>query len=220
MIRKRDARWASATERAKVAAQLLEEAQALSEECAIASPADVARNQLPAPLHAAAAEVDIAPTPVAAAPAPAAPVAAPNAPSAPSTPAERGARLLASDMVEALNSSQRDLELRLRSAPDDAEALLGLGVLLCRKGLWSAAVAHLRRAAELAPGEVEAWSRLGETLNRLDDLDGARAAYERAVTLDAAHPRALYGLGVVFDRLSRPADATAMYRRSREAAGR
>jgi len=51
VIRKRDARWASATERAKVAAQLLEEAQALSEECAIASPADVARSQLPAPLH-------------------------------------------------------------------------------------------------------------------------------------------------------------------------
>jgi tetratricopeptide (TPR) repeat protein len=216
-MRKRDARWASATERAKVAAQLLEEAQALSEECAIASPADVARSQLPAPLHAAAVEVTIAPAPVAAAPAPAAPVAAP---SAPSTPADRGARLLASDMVEALNSSQRDLELRLRSAPDDAEALLGLGVLFCRKGLWSAAVAHLRRAAELAPGAVEAWSRLGETLNRLDDLDGARAAYERAVALDAAHPRALYGLGVVFDRLSRPADATAMYRRSREAAGR
>ncbi len=212
MMRKRDARWASATERAKVAAQLLEEAQALSEECAIASPADVARSQLPAPLHAAAAEVAVAP-----APAPAAPVAAPSAPGA---PAERGARLLAPDMVEALNSSQRDLELRLRSAPDDAEALLGLGVLLCRKGLWGAAVPHLRRATELAPGEVEAWSRLGETLNRLDDLDGARAAYERAVALDAGHPRALYGLGVVFDRLSRPADATAMYRRSREAAGR
>jgi len=216
MIRKRDARWASATERAKVAAQLLEEAQALSEECAIASPADVARNHLPAPLHAAA-EVAVAPAPIAAAPAPAATVAAPSVPGA---PAERGARLLATDMVEALNSSQRDLEQRLRSAPDDAEALLGLGVLLCRKGLWGAAVAHLRRAAELAPGEVEAWSRLGETLNRLDDLDGARAAYERAVALDAGHPRALYGLGVVFDRLSRPADATAMYRRSREAAGR
>ena len=52
-MRKRDARWASATERAKVAAQLLEEAQALSEECAIASPAEVARSHLPAPLHAA-----------------------------------------------------------------------------------------------------------------------------------------------------------------------
>jgi len=217
MMRKRDARWASATERAKVAAQLLEEAQALSEECAIASPADVARNHLPAPLHATAAEVAIAPAPVAAAPAPAAPVAAPSTPSA---PGERSARLLASDMVEALNSSQRDLEQRLRSAPDDAEALLGLGVLLCRKGLWGTAVAHLRRAAELAPGAVEAWCRLGETLNRVDDLEGARAAYERAVALDAGHPRALYGLGVVFDRLSRPADATAMYRRSREAAGR
>ena len=216
MIRKRDARWASATERAKVAAQLLEEAQALSEEAAIASPADVARSQLHAPLHAAAAETIASPP---AATAPVAPVA-PVTPVAPTAPVERGVRLVASDMVEALNSSQRDLEQRLRSTPDDAEALLGLGVLLCRKGLWGTAVAHLRRAAELAPGEVEAWCRLGETLNRLDDLAGARTAYEQAVALDASHPRALYGLGVVFDRLSRPADATAMYRRSREAAGR
>jgi tetratricopeptide (TPR) repeat protein len=213
VIRKRDARWASATERAKVAAQLLEEAQALSEECAIASPADVARSQLPAPLHAAVREPVTVPVPVAADPAPA-------APAAPRAPAERGVRLVAGDMVEALNSSQRELEQRLRSTPDDAAALLGLGVLLCRKGLWAVAVAHLRRAAELAPGEVDAWCRLGETLNKLDDLEGARAAYERAVALDAGHPRALYGLGVVFDRLSRPADATAMYRRSREAAGR
>jgi Flp pilus assembly protein TadD len=212
MIRKRDARWASATERAKVAAQLLEEAQALSETCGIASPAEVARNHLPAPLHAARE--------TAAPPAPVAATAAPAAPVAPPAPAERGARLTTNDMVETLNSSQRDLEQRLRSAPDDAEALLGLGVLLCRKGLWGVAVAHLRRAAELAPGLVEAWCRLGETLNKLDDLDGARGAYERAVALDAGHPRALYGLGVVFDRLSRPADATAMYRRSREAAGR
>ena len=210
MIRKRDARWASATERAKVAAQLLEEAQALSEECAIASPADVARSQLPAPLHAAVRGTVTAPLPVAADPAPAAPRA----------PAERGVRLVAGDMVEALNSSQRELEQRLRSTPDDAAALLGLGVLLCRKGLWAVAVAHLRRAAELAPGEIDPWCRLGETLNKLDDLEGARAAYERAVALDAGHPRALYGLCVVFDRLSRPADATAMYRRSREAAGR
>lgn len=209
MIRKRDARWASATERARVAAQLLEEAQVLSDTGVIASPAELRRDRLPAPLHAPAPE---AAPPMDSAPPPALLVAP--------APAPPAARLKTSDMVEALNASQRDLELRLRSAPDDAEALLGLGVLLCRKGLWSAAAGHLRRAAELVPGQVAAWCRLGETLNKLDDLDGARAAYERVVALDAGHARALYGLGVIFDRLSRPADATAMYRRSREAAGR
>jgi uncharacterized protein HemY len=212
MIRKRDARWASATERAKVAAQLLEEAQALSETCGIASPAEVARNSLPAPLHA--------PAPPAVAPADPLPPAPAPAVVAAKAPAEPSSRLGPSDMVEALNSSQRELEQRLRSAPDDAEALLALGTLLCRKGLWGGAVGHLRRSTELAPDVAAGWCRLGETLNKLDDLDGARAAYERAVALDAAHPRALYGLGVVFDRLGRPADATAMYRRSREAASR
>ncbi len=210
MIRKRDARWASATERARVAAQLLEEAQALSDTGVIASPAELRRDRLPAPLHAPALEPA----------APPADVAPPQGPPAAPAAAAPAARLRTSDMVEALNASRRELELRLRSAPDDAAASLELGVLLCRKGLWSAAAGHLRRAAELAPGEAAAWCRLGETLNKMDDLDGARAAYERVVALDAGHARALYGLGVVFDRLSRPADATAMYRRSREAAGR
>ena len=43
MIRKREPRWQSAAERARVAAELIEEAESLTETSSIASPADVVR---------------------------------------------------------------------------------------------------------------------------------------------------------------------------------
>src|SRR5207245_10867852 len=52
MIRKREPRWQSAAERARVAAELIEEAESLTETSTIASPADVARAGLPPPVTA------------------------------------------------------------------------------------------------------------------------------------------------------------------------
>src|SRR5207245_10689274 len=116
--------------------------------------------------------------------------------------------------------AQRDYDRVLRAAPAHGEALTGLGVVLSRRGLWSAAVTLLRRAAEADAGRAAAWYYLGEALNHVDDLRGALAAYERAVELEPRNVKALYGLGIVLDRLNRPDEATRMYRRSREAAGR
>src|SRR6266704_2716053 len=131
-------------------------------------------------------------------------------------PVER-ARLLAG--ATHYRAAQRDYEHALRVDPIHGEALRGLGVVLSRRGLWSEAVPHLRRASEVDPGRAAAWFYLGEALNHVDDLEGARAAYERAVELEPRNTRALYGLGIVLDRLNRPDDATRMYRRSREAGG-
>src|SRR2546426_7906935 len=52
VIRKREPRWQSAAERARVAAELIEEAESLTETSTIASPADVARAGLPPPVTA------------------------------------------------------------------------------------------------------------------------------------------------------------------------
>jgi len=117
-------------------------------------------------------------------------------------------------------AARHDLEHVLRAEPGHIEALMSLGTLVSRRGLWVEAVPHFRRAVELQPGYAAAWYQLGESLNHLDSLSEARAAYERAIELEPRHARALYGLGIVFDRLKRPDDATHMYRRSREAAGR
>src|SRR3989442_1436341 len=52
VIRKREPRWQSAADRARVAAELLEEAESLSENSTIATPAEVARASLPPPIRA------------------------------------------------------------------------------------------------------------------------------------------------------------------------
>jgi len=227
VIRKREPRWQSAAERARVAAELIEEAESLTDTSTIASPADVVRAGLPPPVTA---ELPV-PIPVLASPVGTEPLA--------DQPAQPAALtlddLLASDpdnvallvqRASALaaaghySAARRDFEHALRQDPAHGEALAGLGILLSRKGLWAEAIPRLRQAAEVDAGRASAWYYLGEALNRADDLDGARTAYERAVELEPSNVKALYGLGIVLDRLNRPDEATRMYRRSREATGR
>src|SRR5437870_11282847 len=52
VIRKREPRWQSAAERARVAAELIEETESLTDTSTIASPADVVRAGLPPPVTA------------------------------------------------------------------------------------------------------------------------------------------------------------------------
>src|SRR5207253_1683693 len=223
VIRKREPRWQSAAERARVAAELIEEAESLTETSSIASPADVARARLPPPVTAQLPSPPPA-APPGDAPAPAGPVAEPTLDDALAADPDNvpllveRAGLLAS--ASHYRAAQQDYEQALRVDPIHGEALTGLGVLLSRRGLWSEAVPHLRRASELDPGRAAAWFYLGEALNHVDELDGALAAYERAVELEPRNTRALYGLGIVLDRLNRPDEATQMYRRSREVTGR
>jgi len=222
VIRKREPRWQSAAERARVAAELIEEAESLTETSTIASPADVARAGLPPPIT-----VELPAPPPAAAPGvpPAAPPVTPPTldealaadPDDVALLLERAARLAAGAHYAA---ARRDYEHALRLEPAHGEALTGLGVVLSRKGLWIEAVPQLRRASEVDPGRAAAWYYLGEALNHLDHLAEALGAYERAVELEPRNVKALYGLGIVLDRLNRPDEATRMYRRSREAAGR
>jgi len=221
VIRKREPRWQSAADRARVAAELIEEAESLTDESTIASPADVARAGLPPPISAelpsgASPGGEIGPAPDDP-PAPTLDDALARDPDNVALLVERAARLGAAAHYSA---AQLDYERALRVDPAHGEALTGLGVLLSRRGLWTEALPPLRRATEVDPGRAAAWYYLGEALNHVDDLPAAQAAYERAVELEPRNARALHRLGIVFDRLNRPAEATRMYRRSREAAAR
>jgi len=185
-------RWPPVAERARVAAQLLAEAAAFTEDVglltgplALAPAGGMPKTRVPAPVTVVAPPPAPEPAPV--------PAAAPE-PTAP-TP-------VASTPVPA------------------AMALAETGVTLARRGLWSQAVPQFRHAIELDPVNVPIWCRLGEALNHIDDLDGARLAYEKGLAVDEKHPRALYGMGVVLDRLRRPEEATVYYRRAREATAR
>jgi Flp pilus assembly protein TadD len=117
-------------------------------------------------------------------------------------------------------AARADLEQALVLEPANITVRTALGIVFLRKGLWAEAVPHLRRVVEAESWSPTAWFYLGEALNHVDDLDGALAAYRRAAEIDPQHAKALYGQGVVLDRLRRPEDATCMYRRSREVAAR
>jgi len=117
-------------------------------------------------------------------------------------------------------AARADLEQALALEPANITVRSALGIVLLRKGLWADAVPHLRRVVEVESWSPTAWFYLGEALNHVDDLDGALAAFARAAEIDPHHAKALYGQGVVLDRLRRPEDATQMYRRSREVAAR
>ena len=117
-------------------------------------------------------------------------------------------------------AARADLERALLLDPDNVTVRSALGIVLLRKGLWSSAVPHLRRVVETESWCPTAWFYLGEAWNHVDDLEGALAAFVHASELDPLHAKALYGQGVVLDRLRRPDDAAQRYRRSREVAAR
>ena len=226
MIRKRERRWRHAA-RERVAAELIEEAELLTATGALATPTELARTRLPPPVQLPVWPPP--PVPDAVAAPSAAPPALPDRPSSEAPPAPAAevpatadqrlehARALAE--TGAFPAARAAFEEFLQGAPTHCEALTVFGTLLARKGLWTQAVTHLRRALEVNEGCAVTWYQLGEALNRLDRLADARGAYERAVALDPRHARAWYGLAIVLDRLRDPEAATRMYRRSREVAG-
>jgi hypothetical protein len=85
---------------------------------------------------------------------------------------------------------------RLADHPDDAEALVNLGVILQLQGQLDPAEASYRQALALRPDLAEAHNNLGVVLQALDRLDPAIACFERALALRPDYQDALNGLGV------------------------
>jgi tetratricopeptide (TPR) repeat protein len=118
------------------------------------------------------------------------------------------------------SAARADLERALLLDPANLAVRTALGIVLLRKGLWGNAVPHLREVVAEESWSPTAWFYLGEALNHIDDLDGALAAFVRAAELDPRHAKALHAQGMVLDRLHRPEEAALLYRRSREASAR
>jgi len=68
------------------------------------------------------------------------------------------------------------------------------GRALRNMGLWEAAVAPLRRAAEAGPEKLEAWLGLGWCYKRLGRLDEAIAALRSGLEAAPGQPLLLYNL--------------------------
>jgi tetratricopeptide (TPR) repeat protein len=72
--------------------------------------------------------------------------------------------------------------------PDNLELLLVAGRSAIKIGSGDA-LAHLRRATEIAPGDARAWSALGEALLAAGENADADAAFAKAVAIDPSSGR-------------------------------
>ena len=78
------------------------------------------------------------------------------------------------------SAARADLERALLLDPANLAVRTALGIVLLRKGLWADAVPHLREVVAEESWSPTAWFYLGEALNHIDDLDGALAEIGRA----------------------------------------
>src|SRR5437764_14235095 len=112
------------------------------------------------------------------------------------------------------NDARADLRLPLTASPrsimplkedeTDVDALLELGISLCRRARWREAIEPLQRAVSLDPSKAAAHYQLGESYNQTDRLPEALEAYETAARLQPENWRAMKGVGIVLDRMGKP----------------
>ena len=107
--------------------------------------------------------------------------------------------------------ARSEYERAIVADPKMSEAYLNLGILLLDKDP-SAAVAPLRKAAELLPAQSRPHFLLGVALERGGELTAAAAAFEHAVALDPQDFDTLLHLADTYLALNRPADAEMKFR--------
>ena len=106
-----------------------------------------------------------------------------------------------------VTSAVRDLKAALALQTDNGPAYAELGRAQLMIGDADAALASLRRGAELLPNEAEAQSALGVALLATGRKDEALTALQRAVSIDAGSPPRHGNLGTVLLMVGRVNDA-------------
>lgn len=104
------------------------------------------------------------------------------------------AEALAAHRAGDLATARALYERVLILAPNDADALNNLGVLLSAQRDFDRALNLLRRAASVAPRSAGTWNNIGTTLREQGRGSDAVAAYQHALTLDPQHQGAKVGL--------------------------
>ena len=204
---KRERRWQTSQERARVAAELIEEAESLTQTGAIASPKDVARDQQPPPIRLAQPQPGSAPQAKlegeeeSPAPQPSQPPPPPPPPStaldrpepqAPTpAPADDALYLAAREASERgefdrAAASYRDL---LARDPKHVKARNNLALLLDARGDREGALTELDRALETDPDNAA-----------LLRYAAAQRDLQRVLRADSTNTEALFNLGIVLTR--------------------
>jgi predicted TPR repeat methyltransferase len=102
----------------------------------------------------------------------------------------------------------------LSAAPEQADALHFLGLLLHDRGDRAGAIALVQRAVALAPEYVDAINNLGNMLLDQERPEEAEAAYRRVLGLRPQHPGALTNVGMLLFRRKDAAGAEAAFRQA------
>lgn len=91
----------------------------------------------------------------------------------------------------------------LRRHPEQAEALLELGLLLLRQSRFSEAIEITRKSSAILPDSPTAAFQFARALHRAGFVDEAAAQYASVLALRPDHDRALVALQALVDRLLR-----------------
>ena len=99
----------------------------------------------------------------------------------------------------------------LERDPQNAEALLGMGLVALASGQTEQAVRMAQAGVAVAPGMGPAWVTLGQTLRASNRLVEAEAAYMEAIRMDGMDVLARMGLGELRMAQDRSQDAMAEF---------
>ena len=113
----------------------------------------------------------------------------------------------------ALAPAMEAMRKAVNYAPDDAETLANLGLLLRKTGQLAEARRVLEQATGLAPGNGHAHNHLASTLLESGHLAAAHASASLAVSLAPDHLEAWSTFALILDRLGRSQQAVDAYRR-------
>jgi hypothetical protein len=117
--------------------------------------------------------------------------------------AQLGSSQLANgDTTGAASNFKKALELDPNSAP----AMIGMGDIALRQGLFGDAIAHLRRAAKFAPRNAKVFVLLGEAYLNSGNSNEAAKQFKKALQLDPDNSRARDGYNEASSRVPPPGD--------------
>ena len=117
--------------------------------------------------------------------------------------AQLGSSQLANgDTTGAASNFKKALELD----PKNASAMIGMGDIALRQGLFGDAIAHLRKAAKFAPRNAKVFVLLGEAYLNSGNNNEAANNFKKALQLDPDNSRARDGYNEASSRVPPPGD--------------
>ena len=113
-----------------------------------------------------------------------------------------GQQLIGGDTAGAAASFQKALELDAKNVT----AMMGMGEIALRQGLFGDAIAHLSKASKLVPKNVKVLTLLGEAYLSSGNNAQAAAQFKKALQLDPDNARARDGYNEASSRVPSPSD--------------